>query len=192
MPLLDFAYQGFADGINEDAAGLRAFCRPGAEFMVCSSFSKNFGLYCERVGALTVVAADKKTTDTVQSQVKVCIRSNYSNPPAHGAELVTTVLGDADLTALWEKEVAEMRGRINGMRELLVKTLKAKGVPGDYSFITRQRGMFSFSGLTKDQVEALREKHAIYIVGSGRINVAGITPENCERLCEAMAGVVKS
>jgi aspartate/tyrosine/aromatic aminotransferase len=190
LPLLDFAYQGFADGITEDAACLRAFSRPNAEFVVCSSFSKNFGLYCERVGALTVVAADKKTTDTVQSQVKVCIRSNYSNPPAHGAELVTTVLGDAELTALWEKEVTQMRDRINGMRELLAKTLKAKGVPGDYSFITRQRGMFSFSGLTKDQVETLRAKHAIYIVGSGRINVAGITPENCERLCEAMAGVV--
>jgi aspartate/tyrosine/aromatic aminotransferase len=191
LPLLDFAYQGFADGIHEDAAGLRAFCRPGAELIVCSSFSKNFGLYCERVGALTVVAADKKTIDTVQSQVKVCIRSNYSNPPAHGAELVTTVLGDAELTTLWEQEVAEMRGRINGMRELLVKTLKAKGLPGDYSFITRQRGMFSFSGLSKEQVEALREKHAIYVVGSGRINVAGITPVNCERLCAAIAEVVR-
>ena len=148
LPLFDFAYQGFADGIDEDAVGLRAFARPGAELIVCSSFSKNFGLYCERVGALTVVAKDKAGADTVQSQVKVCIRSNYSNPPAHGAELVTTVLGDAELRKKWEKEVAEMRGRINGMRELLVKTLKAKGVPGDYSFITRQRGMFSFSGLT--------------------------------------------
>jgi aspartate/tyrosine/aromatic aminotransferase len=190
LPLIDFAYQGFADGIEEDAAGLRAFCRPGAELLVCSSFSKNFGLYCERVGALTVVAGDKKTTDTVQSQVKVCIRSNYSNPPAHGAELVTAVLGDAELTALWREEVAQMRSRINGMRELFVKTLAAKGVPGDYSFITRQRGMFSFSGLTRDQVEALREKHAIYIVGSGRINVAGITPANCAPLCAAIANVV--
>jgi aspartate/tyrosine/aromatic aminotransferase len=191
LPFLDFAYQGFADGIDEDAAGLKALARPGKELIVCSSFSKNFGLYCERVGALTVVAKDKAAADTVQSQVKVCIRSNYSNPPAHGAELVTTVLNDADLRNQWEQEVAGMRDRINGMRELLVKTLKAKGVPGDYSFITRQRGMFSFSGLTPQHVEALKQKYAIYIVGSGRINVAGITEQNVGPLCEAIADVVK-
>jgi aspartate/tyrosine/aromatic aminotransferase len=159
--------------------------------MVCISFSKNFGLYCERVGALTIIASDAKGADTVQSQVKAVIRANYSNPPAHGAELVTTVLGDAELRKIWEKEVAEMRGRINGMRELLVTTLKAKGVPGDYSFIIRQRGMFSFSGLTPPQVEALKQKHAIYIVGSGRINVAGITETNVGPLCEAIAEVVQ-
>jgi aspartate/tyrosine/aromatic aminotransferase len=162
LPLLDFAYQGFADGIDEDAAGVREFCRASAELMVCSSFSKNFGLYCERVGALTIIAKDAQGADTVQSQVKAVIRANYSNPPAHGAELVTTVLGDAELRKIWAKEVAQMRERINGMRELLVKTLKAKGVPGDYSFITRQRGMFSFSGLTPPQVEALKQKYAIY------------------------------
>ncbi|MCI0492666.1 MAG: aspartate/tyrosine/aromatic aminotransferase [Planctomycetes bacterium] len=189
LPLLDFAYQGFAEGIDEDAVGLRTLCRPGAELIVCSSFSKNFGLYCERVGALTIIAKDKRAADTVQSQVKVCIRSNYSNPPAHGAELVTTILNDAELRGLWEQEVAGMRGRINGMRELLVKTLQAKGVPGDYSFITRQRGMFSFSGLTPPQVETLKQKYAIYIVGSGRINVAGITSENVEPLCDAIAEV---
>jgi aspartate/tyrosine/aromatic aminotransferase len=192
LPLLDFAYQGFADGIDEDAAGVREFCRASAELMVCSSFSKNFGLYCERVGALTIIAKDAQGADTVQSQVKAVIRANYSNPPAHGAELVTTVLGDAELRKIWAKEVAQMRERINGMRELLVKTLKAKGVPGDYSFITRQRGMFSFSGLTPPQVEALKQKYAIYIVGSGRINVAGITEQNVGPLCEAIAEVVKS
>jgi aspartate/tyrosine/aromatic aminotransferase len=192
LPLLDFAYQGFADGIEEDAVGLRTFARPGAELIVCSSFSKNFGLYCERVGALTIVAKDKPTADTVQSQVKVCIRANYSNPPAHGAELVTTVLSDGELRNVWEREVAQMRDRINGMRALLVKTLKARGVPGDYSFITRQRGMFSFSGLTPPQVEALRQKYAIYVVGSGRINVAGITEQNVGPLCEAIAEVVKN
>jgi aspartate/tyrosine/aromatic aminotransferase len=191
LPLLDFAYQGFADGIREDASGLLAFTRAGAELMVCSSFSKNFGLYCERVGALTIVAKDKGSAETVQSQVKAVIRANYSNPPAHGAELVTTVLGDAELRKQWEQEVAQMRDRINGMRELLVKMLKAKGVPGDYSFITRQRGMFSFSGLTPPQVEALKQKYAIYIVGSGRINVAGITEQNVGPLCEAIAEVVK-
>jgi aspartate/tyrosine/aromatic aminotransferase len=190
LPLLDFAYQGFADGIEEDAVGLRAFARPGAELIVCSSFSKNFGLYCERVGALTIIAQDRKAADRVQSQVKAVIRANYSNPPAHGAELVTTVLGDAELRKVWVREVGEMRGRINGMRELLVRTLKAKGVPGDYSFITRQRGMFSFSGLTPKQVEDLKHKHAIYIVGSGRINVAGITEQNVGPLCEAIAEVV--
>jgi aspartate/tyrosine/aromatic aminotransferase len=197
LPLLDFAYQGFADGIAEDSVGLRAFCgepgrpRPGAELIVCSSFSKNFGLYCERVGALTIIAKDRQSADTVQSQVKATIRANYSNPPAHGAELVTTVLGDAELRKLWEREVGEMRARINGMRELLVRTLKAKGVPGDYSFITRQRGMFSFSGLTPPQVESLKKKYAIYIVGSGRINVAGITEQNVGPLCEAIAEVIK-
>lgn len=192
LPMLDFAYQGFAEGIAEDAAGLREFSRPGSEIIVCSSFSKNFGLYCERVGALTVVAKDKAAADKVQSQVKTCIRANYSNPPAHGAELVTTVLSDPALRSQWEKEVADMRGRINGMRKLLVDTLKAKGVPGDYSFITRQRGMFSFSGLTPSQVEALKQKYAIYVVGSGRINVAGITKENVGPLCDAIAEVVKS
>lgn len=191
LPMLDFAYQGFAEGIAEDAAGLREFSRPGSEIIVCSSFSKNFGLYCERVGALTVVAKDKASAEKVQSQVKSCIRANYSNPPAHGAELVTTVLSDAALRSQWEKEVADMRGRINGMRKLLVDTLKAKGVPGDYSFITRQRGMFSFSGLTPPQVEALKQKYAIYVVGSGRINVAGITKENVGPLCDAIADVVK-
>src|SRR5207248_11210559 len=191
LPLLDFAYQGFADGIEEDAVGMRAFSRPEAELIVCSSFSKNFGLCCERVGALTIIAKDKAAAETVQSQVRVCIRSNYSNPPAHGAELVTTILGDAELRKMWEKEVAQMRGRINGMRELLVTTLKEKGVPGDYSFITRQHGMFSFSGLTPEQVEKLKQKYAIYIVGSGRINVAGITEQNVGPLCEAIAEVLK-
>ena len=192
LPLLDFAYQGFADGIKEDAVGLRTFTRPGTELIVCSSFSKNFGLYCERVGALTVIAQNRQSADRVQSQVKAVIRANYSNPPAHGAELVTTVLGDAELRRLWEREVGEMRARINGMRELLVRTLKSKGVPGDYSFITRQRGMFSFSGLTPPQVEALKKKYAIYIVGSGRINVAGITEQNVGPLCEAIAEVVRA
>jgi aspartate/tyrosine/aromatic aminotransferase len=191
LPLLDFAYQGFAEGIREDAAGLLAFTRSDAELMVCSSFSKNFGLYCERVGALTIVAADQKSAETVQSQVKAVIRANYSNPPAHGAELVTTVLGEPELRSQWKKEVAQMRDRINGMRTLLVKTLKEKGVPGDFSFIARQRGMFSFSGLTPPQVEALKQKYAIYIVGSGRINVAGITEKNVGPLCAAIAEVVQ-
>jgi len=190
LPILDFAYQGFADGIEQDAAGLRAFARPGAELLVCSSFSKNFGLYRERVGALTVVCPQADQVAIVQSQINRVIRSNYSNPPAHGAAIVNCVLRDDQLRASWEDEVATMRTRINGMRQQLVDTLAAQGVPGDFAFITQQRGMFSFSGLTKDQVEMLREKHAIYIVGSGRINVAGLTPSNIQRVAEAIREVV--
>lgn len=190
LPLVDFAYQGFADGIAEDAAGLKEFCRPGAEFLACSSFSKNFSLYRERVGALFGVAPTPEAAQAVQSQFERVIRSNYSNPPAHGAEVVNMVLRDGALRQQWEGEVAAMRNRINGMRHKLVEALARHGVPGDYSFITKQRGMFSFSGLTKDQVDALREKHAIYIVGSGRINVAGLTPSNIDRVAECIKVVV--
>ena len=190
LPILDFAYQGFGDGIDEDAAGLRAMARPGEDLILCSSFSKNFGLYNQRVGAATFVCADAQQAGVVGSQVKRAIRSNYSNPPAHGARLVATVMGDDALRAEWVTELTDMRSRINGMRTLLVEKLQEKGVPGDFSFIQQQRGMFSFSGLTKDQVHALRDEHAIYIVDSGRINVAGITESNVDRLTEAIAQVV--
>ncbi len=190
IPMVDFAYQGFADGIQKDAAGLRTLCRPKGELIVCSSFSKNFGLYCERVGALSFVAASEEVAGTVQSQLNRAIRTNYSNPPAHGAAIVEGVLSDHSLRAQWEKEVADMRKRISGVRQSLVDALTAQGVPGDFSFITQQHGMFSFSGLTKEQVDVLREKHAIYIVGSGRINVAGLTPSNIERVAEAIGEVV--
>jgi aspartate/tyrosine/aromatic aminotransferase len=190
MPLVDFAYQGFADGIEEDAAGLRVLCEKVGQLLVSSSFSKNFGLYRERTGALTIVGATAEHAANVLSQMKVVIRANYSNPPAHGGAIVATVLGDRDLRRRWEVEVATMRDRINGMRRLFVDTLAAKGVGRDFSFITRQRGMFSFSGLTPEQVAALREKYAIYIVGSGRINVAGMTEATMDRLCEAVASVL--
>ncbi len=190
LPILDFAYQGFGDGIEQDAGGLRAMARQGEEMVVCSSFSKNFGLYCERVGAATVVCADAERAKVVGSQVKRAIRANYSNPPAHGARLVATVLGDSDLTSQWHTELTGMRNRINGMRTLLVEKLQEHGVPGDFSFIANQRGMFSFSGLTKEHVHALRDRHAIYIVDSGRINVAGITESNVDRLTAAIADVV--
>lgn len=190
LPLFDFAYQGFGKGLSEDAVGLRTFATPGRELLVCSSFSKNFGLYNERVGALTLVATDKDAAEVAFSNLKVSIRSNYSNPPMHGAAIVTTVLNDPELRKQWEEELAAMRDRINGMRHLLADTLKAKGVDRDFSFMTEQSGMFSFSGLTKDQVERLRAEHAIYIVGSGRINVAGITPSNVGPLCEAIASVL--
>jgi aspartate/tyrosine/aromatic aminotransferase len=190
LPFIDFAYQGFADGLEKDTAGLRAFCAPGAEMLICSSFSKNFGLYCERTGALTVVTATEDAALKAFSQIEKSIRANYSNPPAHGAAIVTTILGDPELRALWEQELTEMRDRINGMRRLFVDTLKAKGVQQDFSFITHQKGMFSFSGLNKDQVARLKKEYAIYIVGSGRINVAGMTEDNMDRLCTAIASVL--
>jgi aspartate/tyrosine/aromatic aminotransferase len=190
LPLIDFAYQGFADGIDADAAGLRVFARPGAELLACSSFSKNFSLYRERVGALFGLAPTAAAAASVQSQFDKVIRANYSNPPGHGAEVVNVILRDPALRKQWEGEVATMRNRINDMRKALVAALKKQGVPGDYSFIERQRGMFSFSGLTKEQVAALQAEHAIYAVGSGRINVAGLTPSNVDRVAECIGSVV--
>ncbi len=190
LPLVDFAYQGLAEGIEEDAVGLRTLAAKLSELIVCASFSKNFGLYNERVGSLTMVAGSADVAKAVQSQVKVCIRRNYSNPPSHGAAVVSTILQDEALTKQWQGELAEMRDRINGMRRLFVKTLADKGAEGDFSFITRQRGMFSYSGLSKDQVGQLRDKHAVYIVGSGRINVAGMTKSNMDHLCEAIVDVL--
>lgn len=190
LPLVDFAYQGLAVGIEEDRAGLLELAKKVDQMLICSSFSKNFGLYRERVGALTIVAHDIEQAATVMSQVKLRIRYNYSNPPSHGAQIVATVLGDKDLKAKWIKEVAEIRNRINEMRHLFVKTLKDKGVEQDFSSIIEQRGMFSFSGLTRDQVLKLRGHDSIYIVDSGRINVAGMTPDNMDRLCEAIKSVL--
>ncbi|WGK82815.1 aspartate/tyrosine/aromatic aminotransferase [Vibrio aestuarianus] len=190
LPLFDFAYQGFAKGVEEDAQGLRTFAKYNKEILVASSFSKNFGLYNERVGAFTIVAASTETVTTAFSQVKAIIRSIYSNPPAHGAAVVTHILNNAELRTEWEQEVAEMRVRIQEMRELFVATLKAEGVEADFSFIERQNGMFSFSGLSKDQVTRLKDEFAIYIVGSGRISVAGMTKSNMGPLCKGIAAVL--
>lgn len=191
IPLLDFAYQGFGDGLEEDAAGLRALLDAGGEMLVCSSFSKNFGLYRERVGALTIVGAASEDAQKALGHMKRAIRTNYSNPPSHGASVVTTILSDAHLRARWVDEVGEMRDRINGMRRLFVDALAKKGVEKDFSFLIHQRGMFSFSGLTASQVQRLREEYSIYVVGSGRINVAGMTEANMDYLCSAMADVLK-
>ena len=190
LPLVDFAYQGLAEGVEEDRAGLLALVKKVKQLLICSSFSKNFGLYCERTGALTVVADSAEQAATVMSQVKLRIRYNYSNPPSHGGQIVATVLGDKQLRTEWLDEVAEIRNRINEMRHLFVKTLKEKGVVQDFSSIIEQRGMFSFSGLTREQVLKLREQYSIYIVDSGRINVAGMTPDNMDRLCEAIKSVL--
>ena len=190
LPLIDFAYQGFGIGLDEDAVGLRQLLATGTDALICSSFSKNFGLYRERVGALTAVAGTGEAAANTLSQLKKCVRANYSNPPAHGALIVNTVLSDAELRNQWVTELSAMRDRINGMRELFVETMHGKTDARDFSFINHQRGMFSFSGLSRVQVDELRSKHSIYIVGSGRINVAGMTPANMERLCSAVAEVL--
>ena len=191
LPLVDFAYQGFGEGLVEDAAGLAALAQPGRDLVVCSSFSKNFGLYGERVGALTLVAGNADAAHRALSQVKISIRTNYSNPPTHGAAIVATVLADPQLRSQWEAELAAMRSRIHKMRRLFVATMKQKAPQQDFSFLTSQKGMFSFSGLTNVQVDELRTKHAVYVVGNGgRINVAGMTEANMPALCEAIAAVL--
>lgn len=190
LALFDFAYQGFGSGIDEDALGLRIYAAQNPELLVASSFSKNFGLYNERVGAVTLVAKNTDTANSAFSQIKSIIRANYSNPPSHGAAIVTTVLNDPLLTQQWHDEVAQMRQRIHKMRLLFVETLKSHGATGDFSFISEQNGMFSFSGLDKSQVETLKTGHAVYIVGSGRISVAGMTTSNMDALCKAIAEVL--
>ncbi len=190
LPLFDFAYQGFANGLEEDAQGLRIFAAKHKELIVASSYSKNFGLYNERVGACTIVAADAETADRAFSQVKAAIRANYSNPPSHGAAVVATILGNDALRAMWEQELTDMRQRIHRMRQLFVSTLQEKGAQQDFSFIIQQNGMFSFSGLTKEQVLRLREEFGVYAVNSGRVNVAGMTPDNMAPLCEAIVAVL--
>ncbi len=190
LPLVDFAYQGLARGLHEDTAGTLTLWRPGREMLIASSFSKNFGLYNERVGAMTLVAASPAAAQAALSHIKICIRVNYSNPPAHGAKIVTTILGSPELNAGWQAEVAAMRGRIWEMRRRFVAELAGLGVQRDFSFIERQHGMFSFTGLTKEQVRRLREDYSIYIVDSGRINVAGLTDTNLPILCKAIATVL--
>ena len=190
LPLFDFAYQGFGEGLREDAGGILGLWRPGGEMLIASSFSKNFGLYNERVGALTLVAGTAAAAQAALSHIKICIRANYSNPPAHGAKIITTILGSPELRAEWEEELTGMRGRIWEMRRRFVTGLAAQGVTRDFSFIARQHGMFSFTGLTKDQVRRLRDAYSIYIVDSGRINVAGLTETNLPVLCKAIAEVL--
>ena len=190
LPLFDFAYQGFAHGLEEDAYGLRAFAKKHKELLVASSFSKNFGLYNERVGAFTVVAENSDIAATALTQVKVIIRTLYSNPSSHGANTVALVLNDAKLRQDWENELTEMRDRIKKMRHRFVELLKEYGAQQDFSFIINQNGMFSFSGLTAEQVDRLKEEFAIYAVRSGRINVAGITEDNIRYLCESIVKVL--
>ena len=190
LPLVDFAYQGFGDGIEQDAFGLRTILQHVEEAIVCTSFSKNFGLYSERVGAISLVAANGEQRDASLSQLKRVVRTNYSNPPRHGGSIVATILADAELTALWKEELEAMRLRITRLREQFVETMKTTGEGYDFSFLLRQKGMFSFSGLSPLQVDELKSKHGIYIVGSGRINVAGMVETKMESFCQAVASVL--
>ena len=190
IPLIDFAYQGIGDGLSEDSEGLRKIVQKIPESIVCSSFSKNFGLYSERVGALTILGSDEHLLQNVLSQIKVCIRSNYSNPPSHGGDIVKLILSDTNLRKEWEKELNQIRDRMKNMRNELAQKLQEFGSKKDFSFIKSQRGMFSISGLDKRQVDELREKYAIYIVDSGRINIAGINSNNIDRLSESIVSVI--
>ena len=191
VPFLDIAYQGFGDGIEEDAQAVRLFADSGLTFLVSSSFSKSFSLYGERVGALTLVSESREESARVLSQVKRVIRTNYSNPPTHGATIVATVLSNPELRALWEAELGEMRQRIRTMRNALVEGLAAAGATRDFAFVNAQRGMFSYSGLTAEQVERLKSEFGIYAVSTGRICVAALNERNLPPTIQAIAAVLQ-
>lgn len=190
VPFLDFAYQGFAAGLEEDALPVSLLFDRVPEMIVCSSCSKNFGLYRDRVGALSVVAEDAATAGKIHSQLMNIVRTLYSMPPDHGGAVVAGILGDDALRAEWTAEVAAMRERLAAMRRLLADALKDAAPGRDFSHITRAKGMFSFLGVSPEQVEALKRDHGVYMVDSSRINVAGITPQNAGYLAEAVAAVL--
>ena len=190
IPFLDMAYQGFGDGIDEDAAAVRLFAESGLSFFVSSSFSKSFSLYGERVGALSIITESREESARVLSQVKRVIRTNYSNPPTHGATIAAAVLNSPELRAMWEEELAEMRLRIRGMRLQMVELLSKKAPGHDFSFVARQRGMFSYSGLTVEQVTRLRTEFGIYALDTGRICVASLNQRNIEAVTDAIVQVI--
>jgi aromatic-amino-acid transaminase len=190
IPFLDLAYQGFGEGIGEDGAAVARFLASGTSFLVATSFSKNFSLYGERVGALSVVTGSADEARRVLSQLKVVIRANYSNPPTHGAQVVTTVLNDPELHRLWHDELAAMRSRVRQMRQALIDGLARAGGRGDFGFIARQRGMFSYSGLSREQMQRLRAEFGVYGVDSGRICVAALNTSNIDHVARSIAAVV--
>ncbi len=190
VAFLDMAYQGFAYGLADDGAAVQKFVDAGLTFFVSTSFSKSFSLYGERVGALSVLCENKEEAGRVLSQLKIVIRTNYSNPPTHGGAIVAAVLANPELRALWEKELGEMRVRIKSMRQRLVDGLKAAGVKQDMSFITRQIGMFSYSGLSKDQMVRLRSEFGVYGTDTGRMCVAALNSKNIDHVCAAIAKVL--
>jgi aromatic-amino-acid transaminase len=189
IAFLDMAYQGFGHGIAEDGAVVGKFVAAGLDFFVSTSFSKSFSLYGERVGALSVLCQSKDEADRVLSQLKIVIRTNYSNPPTHGGAIVATVLGTPELRQQWEQELAGMRSRIKQMRQRLVDGLKAAGVKQDMSFITSQIGMFSYSGLSKEQMVRLRSEFGVYGTDTGRMCVAALNSRNIEHVCASIAKV---
>ncbi|WAC43653.1 aspartate/tyrosine/aromatic aminotransferase [Pseudomonas sp. SL4(2022)] len=190
VPFLDIAYQGFGDGIEQDAFAVRLFAQAGIPFFVSSSFSKSFSLYGERVGALSIVTGSQEEAGRVLSQAKRVIRTNYSNPPTHGATVVASVLNSPELRALWEEELAGMRERIRGMRLAMVEQLAALNCKRDFGFVAQQRGMFSYSGLTAEQVERLKTEFGIYAVSTGRICVAALNQRNLPAVTQAIAQVL--
>ena len=189
IPFLDMAYQGFGDGIDEDAAAVRLFAESGLSFFVSSSFSKSFSLYGERVGALSIITESREESARVLSQVKRVIRTNYSNPPTHGASIVAAVLNSPELRAQWEAELAGMRDRIRAMRSGLVDAIKATGCAQDFSFVAQQRGMFSYTGLSAAQVERMKDEFGIYAVSTGRICLAALNTKNLDYVAKAIATV---
>ncbi len=190
VTFLDMAYQGFGHGIAQDGAAIGKFVAAGLDFFVSTSFSKSFSLYGERVGALSVLCKNRDEAARVLSQLKIAIRTNYSNPPIHGGAVVAAVLGDSELRALWEKELGEMRERIKAMRQKLVDGLKAAGIKKDMSFITEQIGMFSYSGLSKEQMVRLRNEFGVYGTDTGRMCVAALNSKNIDYVCKAIAKVI--
>ncbi|AEG11389.1 amino acid aminotransferase [Shewanella baltica] len=189
-PLIDMAYQGFGDGVDIDAYGVRQMAAAVDNMILCSSCSKNFGLYRERIGSCSVIAKDANTANVAQSVLLYVVRCLYSMPPAHGAAIVETILGSAELTQEWLDELKVMRDRINGNRAILVDKLKANGVDRDFSFIARQKGMFSFLGVNPEQVVRLQKEFSIYMVGSSRISIAGISEDNVDYLAQSIAKVL--
>tara|TARA_R110001583_G_scaffold39890_4_gene127830 strand:- start:706 stop:1893 length:1188 start_codon:yes stop_codon:yes gene_type:complete len=190
IPVVDMAYQGFGQDLDTDAFGLRLMADTVEQMIICSSCSKNFGLYRERIGACSIIGKDSISADIISSVLLSVVRVNYSMPPAHGAAIVETILSSAELTTQWHGELKEMRDRINGMRQLLVDQLAVNGVTRDFSFITKQNGMFSFLGIDKEQVQRLQDEFSIYIVGSSRISLAGISPDNVNYLTQSIAKVL--
>jgi aromatic-amino-acid transaminase len=190
IAFLDMAYQGFGQGIAEDGMAVQKFVASGEDFFVSTSFSKSLSLYGERVGALSVLCANKDDAARVLSQLKIVIRTNYSNPPTHGGQVAATILNTPELRALWERELAAMRTRIKQMRVALVDKLKEKGVKRDFSFITQQVGMFSYSGLTKDQMLRLRNEFGVYGIDSGRICIAALNSKNIDYAADCIAKVL--
>jgi len=190
VPFIDMAYQGLGDGLDEDAYGARLMAEKLPELIICNSYSKNFGLYRDRVGAVTIITSNAETAQAVGSQVVATARQIYSVPPAHGAFLVAMILDDQDLTREWNDELTAMRNRINGLRRMLVERLQAVGLEKDFSFMQHEKGLFSFLGLNKEQVATLVKDYSIYLVGSSRINVAGINSKNLDYLAESISRVL--